>query len=124
MLLFKKIMKKWLKSFGWARNGLSTVWKEEANFRIELFAAFALIVFAAYFDFSVIEWVVVVAVITMVLTGEVVNTVVEDLCNKIEPRQDPAIGKIKDMAAGFVLLVSIGAGIMGSLLILAHFFSK
>lgn len=103
--------------------GLRTVWREEANFRIEIFSTIVLLAFAIYFKFSVIEWTIAVAVVTIVLTGEVVNTVIEDLCNKIEPRQDPAIGKIKDMAAGFVLLAAMGAGIMGVLLILPHFFA-
>lgn len=114
-------MTKWYKSFGWARNGLATVWKEETNFRLEIFAAAILTALAFYYKFSLIEWVVVIAIITIVLTGEVVNTVIEDLCNKIEPKQDPAIGKIKDMAAGFVLLTSLGAGTMGALLIISHF---
>ena len=114
-------MTKLFKSFVWAKNGLSAVWKEEENFRTELLCAAVLVVLAAYFNFSTIEWVIVVAIITIVLTGEIVNTVIEDLCNKIEPHQDPTIGKIKDMAAGFVLITSLGAGTMGTLLIVAHF---
>ena len=117
-------MRKWIKSFGWAMHGLRTVWREEVNFRTELYAAIILIAFAGYLKFSVIEWIVVAAVITIVLAGEVVNTIIEDLCNKIEPRQDPTIGKIKDMAAGFVLLASLGAGVMGGLLILSHLFTR
>lgn len=109
-----------IKSFGWAMNGLRTVWREEANFRIEIFSTIVLLGFATYFNFSAIEWTITVAIITIVLSGEVVNTVIEDLCNKIEPNQDPAIGKIKDMAAGFVLLAALGAGAMGVILILPH----
>lgn len=116
-------MQKWIKSFGWAMHGLRMVWKEEVNFRTELYAAIILVALGGYLKFSTIEWVAVVAIITIVLAGEVVNTIIEDLCNKIEPRQDPVIGKIKDMAAGFVLLASLGAGIMGGLLILSHLFA-
>lgn len=115
-------MRRWMKSFGWALNGFKTVLREEANFQIELVFASVLILLAAYFDFSLIEWIVVIACVTIVLTGEIVNTVIEDLCNKIEPKQDPAIGKIKDMAAAFVLIAAAGAGLMGGLLILSHLF--
>lgn len=114
-------MTRWLKSFGWARHGLRTVWQEEANFRIEVFFAFAVVALGIYFNFSRIEWIIAVACITIVLTGEIVNTVIEDLCNKIEPKQDPAIGKIKDMAAGFILLAAVGAAVMGIFLFLPHF---
>jgi diacylglycerol kinase len=115
-------MTSWIKSFRWAQNGLATVWKEERNFRLEVLAAIVFVVFAAYFEFSLAEWIVVAAVITIVIGAEVVNTVIEDLCNKIEPKQDTAIGKIKDMAAGFALVASLGAGLMGILLISYHFF--
>lgn len=114
-------MRKWITSFGWARHGLYTVWQEEANFRIDVFFAFAVVALAIYFKFTQIEWIVAVACMTIVLSGEIVNTVIEDLCNKIEPRQDPAIGKIKDMAAGFILLAATGAGIIGVFLFLPHF---
>ncbi len=117
-------MRKFLASFRWARHGLQTVWREEANFRTEIFLGVAMLAFAFLFDFSFIEWVIVIACITIVLAAEVVNTVIEDLCNKIEPHHDPAIGKIKDMAAAFVLLAVSGAGIMGALLIASHFFDQ
>lgn len=113
-------MKKILASFGWARHGLHTVWKEESNFRLEVFIAILVITASVFFNLSRFEWIVAIASITIVLSGEVVNTVVEDLCNKIEPHHDPAIGKIKDMSGGFMLLVTVGAAIMGTFLFLPH----
>lgn len=106
-------MAKLLKSFGWAMNGIQTVWSEEKNFRIESFIALAVIVLGFCFDFSTFEWVMIVSCIGAVLGAEMVNTAVEDLCNKVEPNTDPIIGKIKDMMGGFVLLVSMTAVIIG-----------
>ena len=113
-------MEKIYTSFGWARHGLYTVWKEEINFRREVFAGFLVIAASFYFNFSRVEWIIAIACITIVLIGEVVNTVVEDLCNKIEPHHDPMIGKVKDMAAGFMLLSLIGTSLMGLLLFGPH----
>lgn len=109
-------MRKLIKSFGWAVNGIRTVWTEEKNFRIESFIALAVIVLAFYFDFSTFEWVMILACIGAVLGAEMVNTAIEDLCNKVEPNTDQIIGKIKDMMGGFVLLVSITAVIIGIIL--------
>lgn len=113
-------MNKILTSFTWAIHGLQTVWNEEINFRIDVFVGILVLAASFYFQFSRIEWIVAIACVTIVLTGEIANTVVEDLCNKIEPRHDPVIGKIKDMAAGFILLTSLGAAVMGAFLFLPH----
>ena len=114
-------MRKFLASFRWAMHGLRTVWREEANFRTEILIGIVVLAIATWLNFTFIEWIVVTACITIVLAAEVVNTVVEDLCNKIEPHHDPVIGKIKDMAAAFVLLAVTGASVMGLLLIISHF---
>lgn len=112
-------MRKFIKSFGWARKGLVAVWKEERNFRIQVAVA-VLAIIAAYVDgFVAVRWVFLILVITLVLTAEIVNTVVEDICDKVEPERDAAIGKIKDMMAGYVLVSSAAAVIVGLFLFLA-----
>jgi len=97
------------------------VWKEEINFRIETLVAFFVLLFAWYFDFSFAENVAVLVAIFLVLSGEIINTAIEDLCNKIEPNTDMAIAKIKDVMAGFVLLSSLGASILGVFVLVNHF---
>lgn len=114
-------MRKLIKSFGWAMNGIKTVWNEEKNFRIESFIALAVIVLAFYLDFSTFEWVMILACIGAVLSAEMINTVIEDLCNKVEPNTDPIIGKIKDMMGGFVLLVSVVATMIGVIIFSQYF---
>lgn len=106
-------MNKLIKSFGWAMNGLRTVWREEVNFRIEVGIAAVVIIKAFYLKFSVLEWVIIVGCIGAVLSAEMVNTAIEDLCNKVEPNTDPVIGKIKDIMGGFVLLVCIASAAIG-----------
>lgn len=114
-------MQKLFKSFGWAMNGLCTVWREEMNFRIELFVGLAVVALGFYFKLELIEWVVIVGCITAVLSAEMVNTAIEDLCNKVEPNTDPVIGKVKDIMGGFVFTVALGVAIVGAL-IFSRFF--
>ena len=115
------MLKKTFDSFVCAVKGIVIVFKEERNFSIILFFAVVALSIGYYFDFTHIEFSICAVIITMVLVAEMVNTAIEDICNKIEPNQDPVIGKIKDISSGFVLLASVGAGVAGLLVFLNHF---
>lgn len=110
------------KSVGDATNGLKIVFKEERNFRIQLVAA--LVVFAAAFalQFSFPELLGVTVAVLMVLLGEIVNTAVEDLCNKVEPQHDAQIGAVKDVMAAYVLLAAFGSVVLGVITVVHHFY--
>jgi diacylglycerol kinase len=80
-----------LRPFNYAFRGLSVVWREERNFRIQTFCAAVATIFMAWFEFSAIECIVTIFAIVLVLTAEIINTAIEDLCNRIEPNHDPLI---------------------------------
>lgn len=109
-------MNKFIESFGWAKNGLRAVWLEERNFRIEVVLGMVAIALGIYRDFADWQWILLIIIIAFVLMAEIVNTAIEDICNKIEPKQDPIIGKIKDTMAGYVLVSSIAAALAGLIL--------
>lgn len=107
-----------LQSFRWAAQGLATVWHGQRNFRIEVAAAVLATMAGWWLNVSYVDWALLAVACVLVLSGEVVNTALELLCNKVEPRHDPLIGKVKDAAAGYVLLtaagsVAIGAAVFG-----------
>ena len=108
-------------SFIFAKNGLVTTWKEEHNFRFEILVAVIVLFTIIFFDFSPLEATFCILAITLVLIAEILNTAVEDLCNKVEPQHDPIIGKIKDTMAAFVLISCLGAGVVGLLVFYNHF---
>ena len=110
-------LRKIVKSFLDACRGLKTVWKEENNFRIESIVALAVLATLFFFDFSYVEIALAVIAIVLVLLGEIVNTAVEDLCNKVEPQYDETIGKIKDMMASFMLVAVVSSVILGFLIL-------
>lgn len=109
-------------SFRDALIGLSTVWREERNFRIQTIAALFVIAAMYYFGFDYLEMSVITIAIVLVLTAETINTAFEDAMNKIEPNHDPLVGRIKDIAAGAVILSVIGAVAIGLLVIGHHFY--
>lgn len=110
-----------LKSFVYAFRGLKTVWREERNFRLGTAISVSIIALIYFFRFSYIESAIVIIAAILVLGAEILNTAIEDLCNKVEPNQNGAIGKIKDIMAAFVLMASIGAVFLVAIVFLHHF---
>lgn len=101
-------------------NGIRTVWREEVNFRIEIAVATVIVALGVYLNILILEWMIIAVCIGAVLAAEMMNTAIEDLCNKVEPNTDPIIGKIKDIMGGFVLIVSITSAVIG-LMIFANY---
>lgn len=115
-------MKKLIKSFLCAFQGLGYVWRGEKNFRLQTIIAAVLIVFIRIFNFSFEEAFFVLVAITMVLSSEILNTALEKMLDRLEPEHDPLIGKLKDIMAANVLIVSAGAALMGIFVFWHHFF--
>lgn len=115
------MIRKTLKSFTFALRGIKTVLKEEVNFRVMSAATVLILGATFYFGFTFIESSLIVVAVIVVLVSEMINTAIEDLCNRVEPNTDPVIGKIKDISSGFVLLASIGAAVLGVLVFYNHF---
>ncbi|MFA6407752.1 MAG: diacylglycerol kinase family protein [Candidatus Paceibacterota bacterium] len=111
-----------VRSFCDAFRGLLYVWKEEQNFRIQACIAICAIASLFLLQFTYIEISLAIFSIVLVLASEVINTTFEDILNKVEPNHDPAIGRIKDIAAGVVVLNVIGAFLVASSVIIHHFF--
>lgn len=112
---------RFLKSTRDAWVGFRTVWREERNFKIQLGVAMLVFAGACYFSFSFEEFLAVLFAVVLVLSAEMVNTAIEDLCNRVQPHHDPAIGRIKDIMAGYVLLISFGVLAVGITVLLHHF---
>tara|TARA_B110000285_G_scaffold214738_1_gene260431 strand:- start:314 stop:688 length:375 start_codon:yes stop_codon:yes gene_type:complete len=100
---------KQLKSFSFALNGLKILFKEEHNARIQLVAAFLVILMGVYFNINSFEWVIVVLSIGFVFVSELLNSSIEAVCDFIQPEKHQAIKRIKDLAAGAVLFSAITA---------------
>lgn len=101
------------KSFEYAVNGLATCWKDEDNFKIEIFLGFVSITAAFLLQIKTIEFAIIFLTITIVLAIELLNTAFEELCDKLRPENDPYVAKIKDLAAAAVLVSSLGAIAVG-----------
>lgn len=107
---------KFIRSFCYAGRGVILVIASERNMRIHLLAAAAVIACGIYFNITVTEWCLAVICIGMVMAAEALNSSIESLTDLVKPEHHPLAGKIKDAAAGAVLLIAIAAAISGILI--------
>ena len=102
-----------IKSFRYAFEGLSTLLREEPNARIHLVAAIAVTMAGFGLRISHTEWLVLMLTFGMVISLEILNSVVERIADFVSPERHPAIKKIKDLAAAGVLITAMTAVIVG-----------
>jgi len=98
------------------------MWVEEHNFRIHLITALGACCLAYFLKLQPIEWVLILFAIALVLTAEIGNTAIENVCNFISPTIDPRIKKIKDISAAWVLLCALLALIIAGVIFIPKVF--
>jgi diacylglycerol kinase len=96
-----------------AWQGLSVIFSQEQNFRIQLFFGLLVLLVAVFLKISVSSILLLVCLVMLVLVLEVLNSVVERILDVLKPRLHSQVKMIKDMMAGAVLLASIGCVIVG-----------
>ena len=117
-------LRKRLKSFGFAFNGLVILLREEHNSRIHFIAAFITVFIAFWLKISAIEWVAIVFAIGFVITLEIINSAIENMADFISPEKHEMIKKIKDLSAAGVLVGSITSLIIGIIVFLPKIIDK
>ncbi len=116
------MLEKKLHNVRYAIKGIRIAWREEISFRLQSFAAVLVSLFGLFFDITATEWIALILTMGFVLSAEVFNTALEELCDKYKSSHDPHIGKIKDLAAASVLIASVAAFIVGAIIFLPRIF--
>ena len=106
-------MKGFLKSFIYAVHGLWSGIADQRNLKFQLGIAVVVIGAGFYLSITAIEWCLITLCIAMVIGLELVNTALENLVDLVTLERKPLAGKIKDIAAGAVLVVSVISLIIG-----------
>jgi len=109
------------KSAANAYRGIVFVWQRERNFRIEIACGLLVIFASILFGFTYMEVVSILVSVAVVLGAELFNTVVEELLDVVEPHYSVHVGRLKDITAGVVLLLSLFAIFIGVLTVIHHY---
>ncbi len=102
-----------VKSFRYAFKGIWTMISSQHNAWIHAAATLLVIIVGVWFGLTKAEWCWIILAVTSVWTAETVNTALEFLVDLVSPEYNPLAGKVKDVAAGAVLITAIGAAIIG-----------
>jgi diacylglycerol kinase (ATP) len=111
-------LRRLIKSFGYAFNGIRLMISQEQNARIHLFVMCCVIIAGCCFQISAIEWIAVVLAIGSVIAAETFNTSIEALSDMVSPQYSENIKQVKDFAAGAVLIVAGAAVVTGFIIFL------
>jgi len=111
------------KSFGYAIKGLCALYRE-TNARIHAVATTLVIATGVTLDLTSLDWTLLAIAATVVWVAEALNTALEALSDAAVPEHSPHIAVAKDVAAGAVLLASLGAVAVGLLVFLPHLSSR
>lgn len=105
-----------IKSFGFALSGIRLLFQSEPNALLHLMAGLLALVLGWVCEINSYEWLFVIIAIALVFAMELFNTSIEILSDYVQPNKHEAIKKVKDLSAGAVLIVSLGA-LIGGLII-------
>ncbi len=81
--------------------------------KFHFFAASIVLVFAVVLRVPAAELMILILVITLVLAFELINTAIEKMIDLVNPAYCELAGRVKDMAAGAVLVTAIGSVLIG-----------
>ena len=118
----KTFIKKRIKSFGYAFQGIGNFIRKEPNAWIHCTAVVVVTSLGLYYGISATEWCIVILCFGLVLMAEAFNTAIERLVDLVSPDFHPVAGTIKDVAAGAVLLGAIAAAIVGCIIFIPYIF--
>jgi diacylglycerol kinase len=109
-------LKKLFKSFKYAWRGLKYVLKNEQNFQIEVLLGLFVIILMYLMPTRTLEKIALFTVVFAMLVMELINTIFERVVDILKPRVHPYAQLVKDIMAAAVLLSSLGAVIVGTII--------
>lgn len=109
--------KNFFKSFGCAMHGLALTVKSQKNFSRQLVIAVTVVIAAFLLNFNIVEFCIVLMLISMVLICEMFNSVIEFTIDAVVKNRFSRLAAMaKDMAAGAVCIASLSACVVGGML--------
>ena len=106
--------------FKYAVRGITSFFLKERNARIHLLSAAVVVVAGYLYQLNVAEWLWIALAIALVFITEMLNSAIELLCNSVKPGYDETIGRLKDIAAGAVLVAVIFALVVAGIIFVPY----
>ncbi len=108
--------KKRVLSFKYAFEGVYAALKTEPNLVIQFFIGFVGLLMGLFFHITVFEWLIAIAVFTLVSSFELTNTAIEEIVDSFTQQTHPGAKKAKDVAAASVMVAFWAEVVIGILI--------
>lgn len=112
--------KNWLESVNLAIEGILYVAKTQKHMRYHFWIAAAILIFSLFLSITKLEFLILAFAILFVLFAEMINTAIEATVDLLSPSYRKSAKIAKDVAAGAVLIASVGAAVAGYLILFPH----
>ena len=109
--------KTWLQSVNLAIEGIIYSVRTQRHMRYHLYSALAALILSLILNITRIEFILLCMAIVLVLVTEMLNTALEVTVDLISEEYHPLAKIAKDIAAGVVLVASLGALTLGYLIL-------
>jgi diacylglycerol kinase len=109
-----------VRSFGYAFEGLGIMLRTQPNFLVHLTAAVVVILAGVVVRLSAAEMALIVVTIAVVLIVECLNTALEAVCDLVSPGFHPLVKRAKDVSAAAVLIGASASLVIAVLLFAPH----
>ena len=113
------VERSWARKFRDAFRGLKAGVRGQSSFFAHFSIAAAVVAAGIILGLSLVEWCLLLLCIAGVLTAEMFNSALESMAKAITGESHPHLGNSLDIGSAAVLVASIGASIIGTL-IFAH----
>src|SRR5210317_1423633 len=112
-----------IESLNCAIEGILWAVKTQRHMLIHMVAAILVMVAALVLRLTLHEFALMCLAITLVIFAELVNTAIEVVVDLVSPEFHPLAQRAKDVAAGAVLLATVGALVLGYLAVSRFFYT-
>lgn len=113
---------RWIESLNCAIEGILWAVRSERHLRYHFIAALGVLFLALFYRVSALEFFLLVLAAVLVIFAELINTSIEKLVDLVTDEYHELAKLAKDIAAGAVLVTSVGAAILGYLVLSGHIF--
>ena len=111
----------WRRKFDDAFRGIFQSIRQQSSYRVHFFFALIVPIVALLLKLQLLEWCFVILLIAMVIAAEMFNSAIESLSRVITDQYDERIRQALDIASGGVLVISILAAILGTVIFATAF---
>jgi len=116
----RRARRSWIQKFSDACRGVKIAVRAEVSFFVHLFITMIVVLTGAVLGLSRLEWCLIVLCIATTLSAEMFNTAIEKMARVVTQETNPEIRDVLDIASGAVLLIALGAAVLGVLILSVH----